>query len=189
MSIRLFNNSGGYIDLNAGGDGTASNTFTLPAETGTVLTTGSTFAGTGPAFSVYLGSQQDITTSVATKVALDTVNFDTASCWDNVNYRFTPNVAGYYQLNGQIYLRSTAAGTHAQTYISKNSGTENVAYSLLRYTSGSSTAYGILNCTGLTYMNGSTDYVELFGYIVATSPFYTEGLAYTKMSGCLVRAA
>jgi hypothetical protein len=41
MSIRLFNNSGGYIDLNAGGDGTAANTFTLPAETGTLLTSAS----------------------------------------------------------------------------------------------------------------------------------------------------
>jgi hypothetical protein len=38
MSIRLFNPSGGYIDLNAGGDGTAANVFTLPAETGTLLT-------------------------------------------------------------------------------------------------------------------------------------------------------
>jgi hypothetical protein len=41
MSIRLFNNSGGYIDLNAGGDGTAANVFTLPAETGTLLTSAS----------------------------------------------------------------------------------------------------------------------------------------------------
>jgi hypothetical protein len=38
MSIRLFNPSGGFIDLNAGGDGTAANVFTLPAETGTLLT-------------------------------------------------------------------------------------------------------------------------------------------------------
>jgi hypothetical protein len=41
MSIRLFNPSGGFIDLNAGGDGTAANTFTLPAETGTLLTSAS----------------------------------------------------------------------------------------------------------------------------------------------------
>jgi hypothetical protein len=39
MSIRLFNPSGGFIDLNAGGDGTAANVFTLPAETGTLITT------------------------------------------------------------------------------------------------------------------------------------------------------
>jgi hypothetical protein len=41
MSIRLFNPSGGFIDLNAGGDGTAANVFTLPAETGTLLTSAS----------------------------------------------------------------------------------------------------------------------------------------------------
>jgi len=42
MSIRLFNNSGGYIDLNAGGDGTAANTFTLPAVTTTLVGTDAT---------------------------------------------------------------------------------------------------------------------------------------------------
>jgi hypothetical protein len=42
MSIRLFNPSGGFIDLNAGGDGTAANVFTLPAETGTLLTNSGT---------------------------------------------------------------------------------------------------------------------------------------------------
>jgi hypothetical protein len=44
MSIRLFNPSGGFIDLNAGGDGTAANVFTLPAETGTLLTSASASA-------------------------------------------------------------------------------------------------------------------------------------------------
>jgi len=38
MSIRLFNNSGGYIDLESGGTSAAANVFTLPAETGTILT-------------------------------------------------------------------------------------------------------------------------------------------------------
>jgi len=38
MSIRLFNSSGGYIDLESGGTSAAANVFTLPAETGTILT-------------------------------------------------------------------------------------------------------------------------------------------------------
>ena len=46
MSIRLFNNSGGYIDLNAGGDRTAANTFTLPAEKGTLLRSASSLDAT-----------------------------------------------------------------------------------------------------------------------------------------------
>lgn len=42
MSIRLFNNSGGYIDLESGGTSAAANVFTLPAETGTILTSATT---------------------------------------------------------------------------------------------------------------------------------------------------
>lgn len=38
MSIRLYNSSGGYIDLESGGTSAAANVFTLPAETGTILT-------------------------------------------------------------------------------------------------------------------------------------------------------
>ena len=47
-------------------------TLTLPATTGTVLTTGSTFGGTGPAFSAYLASGQTITASTFTKVQINT---------------------------------------------------------------------------------------------------------------------
>jgi hypothetical protein len=38
MSIRLFNSAGGYIDLESGGTSATANVFTLPAETGTLLT-------------------------------------------------------------------------------------------------------------------------------------------------------
>lgn len=145
-------------------------------------------AGTGPVFRVYLGTAQNVTSAVATKVAFDTVDFDTASCWDNVNYRFTPNVAGYYEFHTNVYLRTATAGTYGQTYITKN-GSESIGYSLARYTSGSSSGYGILTCSGLVYMNGSTDYAEVFALITATTPFFEAGLSYTKFSGALVRAA
>ena len=42
MSIRLYNSSGGYIDLESGGTSAAANVFTLPAETGTLLTSATT---------------------------------------------------------------------------------------------------------------------------------------------------
>ena len=42
MSIRLYNSSGGYIDLESGGTSAAANVFTLPAETGTILTSATT---------------------------------------------------------------------------------------------------------------------------------------------------
>jgi hypothetical protein len=44
MSIRLFNSAGGYIDLESGGTSATANVFTLPAETGTILTSASDLA-------------------------------------------------------------------------------------------------------------------------------------------------
>jgi hypothetical protein len=71
MSIRLFNNSGGYIDLNAGGDGTAANTFTLPAETGTLITTAGVPKAALPAGSVL----QVVNATYALEVASSTDTF------------------------------------------------------------------------------------------------------------------
>jgi microcystin-dependent protein len=71
-------------------------TLTLPTTTGTVMVN-------GPAFSAYLNTSQSITTSTFTKVQINTEEFDTNSNYDNAtNYRFTPTVAGYYQVNGRF---------------------------------------------------------------------------------------
>ena len=53
-----------------------------------------------PAFSAVNNTNQSISNNTYTKVALQVKNFDTNSNFDNTtNYRFTPNVAGYYQVN------------------------------------------------------------------------------------------
>jgi hypothetical protein len=63
---------------------------------------------TGPAFSVYQSSQQTgISNQTWTKVTLTTENFDTDSKF--ASSRFTPTVAGYYQLSGGIQVASTTA--------------------------------------------------------------------------------
>ena len=49
-----------------------------------------------PMFQVHLESTQSISNNTTTIVQFDEVDFDTASCWDSSNYRFTPNVAGKY---------------------------------------------------------------------------------------------
>jgi hypothetical protein len=52
-------------------------------------------AGTGPAFSAYMGSNQSVTQATATKCTFNTEAFDTNSNYDTGTYRFTPTVAGY----------------------------------------------------------------------------------------------
>ena len=39
------------------------------------------------------------------------------------------------------------------------------------------------------YFNGSTDYVEMYGYITGTGLVYSGGNYATYMSGCLMRGA
>jgi len=177
-----------------------TNAITIPASTGTVLvaataltvpnTTGTVMvSGNMPAFSAYLGTSQTVTSSTATKLQLNTEVFDTASAFDSAtNYRFTPTVAGYYQLNGQVY--GTAATSMGAIYcqIYKNG-------SLYQYGSVENITVGTspqgVSVNSLVYLNGSTDYVELWGTIIGTGDCsFTATTGTTNwFSGTLIRTA
>ena len=146
-------------------------------------------AGTGPAFSAYSSSNQVVSTGATTKVILNAEAFDTASCFDSTtNYRFTPNVAGYYQFNG--ILESYAQGNSIVGFfatIFKN-GTEVLRGS--GWGIGGTITEGFSTVSGILYMNGSTDYVEMYGYVAASgSPTFYGNQLYRTFSGSLVRAA
>ncbi len=165
-----------------------TNTLTLPANTGTVLTTASTFAGTGPAFSAYLGSTQTISTGTFTKLQFNTEIFDTASAYDSTtNYRFTPQVAGYYQVNGSCRINQPAAGGEVFVDLYKN-GSEVVRGSdnFVAATGGFVTA----SISYLIQMNGSTDYIELYIYQGSgISQTTSNGSALTFFQAAMVRSA
>ena len=83
----------GTVTLGSSGD-----TFTVPSGV-TVNMSSATQTGVGgvmtPAFEAYLGSTQNVTDNVDTKLQFDTEVFDTDGCYDNsTNYRFTPTTAG-----------------------------------------------------------------------------------------------
>ena len=165
--------------------------LTAPATTGTIaLTSQIPTITAGPAFSAYLNtSNQSITASTWTKVTLNTKEFDTASAFDSTtNYRFTPLVAGYYQIQGSINLSGTAnTQTTASCAIYKN-GT--IYKQGSTWSSASSVTVNMLQTvSAVVYLNGSTDYVELYGYNAQTSPTFTFGLSQTYFSGALVRSA
>jgi len=161
-----------------------TNTLTLPALTGTVITTGSTFGGTGPAFSAYLASGQTITASTYTKVQINTKEFDTNSNYDNAtNYRFTPTVAGYYQVNGSIRYDASTTPTRAIIGIYKNGAEFKRGNDL-----GNNSTQAIVST--LVYFNGSTDYIELWAYISAVTAIVgTAGQALVYFQASMVRSA
>ena len=140
-------------------------------------------SGTGPAFKATIPATQNISSATDTKVQFDTVEFDTASCYDNTtNYRFTPNVAGYYQVNLTLDCRGTSK-TGIFSYIFKN-GTLDSRVSISRT---ATSAFEINSASVLIYMNGTTDYIEAYGYITASS---NAGFGLnSQFSANLVRAA
>jgi hypothetical protein len=142
-------------------------------------------AGTGPAFSAYMSATQSLTTTTLTKVQFNTEDFDTDSCYDHTtNYRFTPNVAGYYQVNGVLTLIGTS-GTAWVMQLYKNG-------SVIQYIGNqrSSGGEGGPSGSALVYMNGTTDYLEMYTLVVATSPsIYAASSIFNKFQAHLVRAA
>ena len=165
-------------------------TLTLPDATGTFLTTAT--AGVpvnGPAFSAYMtnaAADQSATSGVFTKVKIDTEVFDTNSNFDSTtNYRFTPTVAGYYQLNSSVGMNAISASLYIAVFY-KNGAIFGGAVQL-QGVAGSGNQ--IFQCSQLMYLNGSTDYVELYGLIVGTSPVFVFGTNNTTFSASMVRAA
>jgi hypothetical protein len=146
-------------------------------------------AGNGPAFSAYINaSSQNPTSATWTKITLTGKEFDTNSNFDNTtNYRFTPTVAGYYQINAEIYFNGAAVLTDVRASIYKN-GSVNKQGTLSFGTGSWNNAF--ITLSNIIYMNGSTDYLELYGYNVSvTSPQFVGLAGYTNFSGALIRAA
>lgn len=185
-SIVVAGDVSGSVTLSAP-SAAGSVTVTLPASSGTMLTTATPFSnGQGPAFSATRAGSQSVTTSTWTKVQLDSEDFDTANCFDSTtNYRFTPNVAGYYQVN-------CFAPTTGSAYCSANYGALYKNGSIYKREFGSSYSSAIVNAnlasgSYLVYLNGTTDYIEMYAYVTcATSPVV---MANTTFSASLVRAA
>jgi hypothetical protein len=136
--------------------------------------------GVAPAFSAYLNSAQTPTNSTFTKVLFDAELWDTNSNF--ASSRFTPTVAGYYQVNSTVNY--SLNNTTCLISIYKN-GTE---YKRGNQETISTTGSNASNVSGSVYCNGSTDYVEIYIF-QTTATALTVSAAQTYFDGCLVRGA
>jgi hypothetical protein len=127
-----------------------------------VTTTPSSLAMT-PAFHVRLTANQNVTSAAQTKVQFNDSTLDTNSCWDAVNYRFLPTVAGKYYIFGAVTCQGTANDVlqEATSSLRKN-GTRIVTGS---QTFNSSTYASLYSATvsSIVSFNGTTDYIEFWG--------------------------
>jgi hypothetical protein len=191
--ITTFNNAipntNGAVSSSLLATGAAATNIGTAGVTQTMLA--NNVAGTGPAFSAFGQGNQSISATTWTKVTLNNEEFDTNSNFDSTtNYRFTPNVAGYYQINATLNHNATVTNpTRVRTSIYKN-GTQ---YKRMD-TIGDGGSYATNSISSVVYMNGSTDYIELYGYQVGGSGncFSGESLGYgslVTLNGALLRSA
>ena len=185
MSLILQSSGGGQITIQE--PATASNfTQTLPAATGTVMVSGNM-----PAFSAYANANQTPSNATNTKVNINTEFFDTANCFDTGNARFTPNVAGYYIVRGCLRFaigNATNTGNALVMLWLYRNGSEFYRGTELRIWNNA--AQQIELCT-ILFMNGTTDYIELYGRLDGTSlSFQHESSAVSsQFSAAMIRGA
>lgn len=108
--------------------------------------------------------------------------FDTAAAFNLVTGRFTPQVAGYYQINGMVsYASNSVSGSYVSCDLLKNGSFGSSASVPV-----DPAAYPRITHSDIFYLNGSTDYIEIGtmhnGVSTATGVVAT-------ISGALIRPA
>jgi hypothetical protein len=135
-------------------------------------------SGNMPAFSAFQSvAQTGISAGTQTKVTYNAEEFDTNSNF--ASSRFTPTVAGYYQIGGSVYPDTTQVMV---VTIYKNGS----AYRILG--NSNTSAFGCISGNSLCYANGTTDYFEIYVYLVSGGSLDAT-TSRTWFTGCLVRTA
>jgi len=147
-----------------------TNTLTLPALTGTMQIN-------GPTFSYYQSSNQTLSSGTLTKITFTTSEWDTTSGMYSSS-RFTPTIAGYYQVNAGVAAGVSAGNNYVTVY--KNG-------SLYKLGNQGGTA-GNNTVSVLVYLNGSTDYIEIYASFAVGQATYANS-AYTYFQSSMVRGA
>jgi hypothetical protein len=139
--------------------------------------------GKGPTFSAKLSADVVIQDSVPTVIVFPVEVFDTSNSYDPLTGKFTPQVAGYYQLNASVGVNANAGKSRSTLQLVKNA-TDSISVS--DELSGGRFVHSV---SGLAYLNGTTDYVNAYAFGVGTVPFINGLASPAIFSAALVRAA
>jgi hypothetical protein len=151
---------------------------------------GAGVAGNGPAVFAFNTSTQSIGNATFVKAVLNSELFDTANCFDTSNYRFTPNVAGYYQISFSSQV-DFIGGSGARGIISLYKNGSQFIFVEMANNANASTYPSFTLNNVLVYANGSTDFFEIYYYQTTGGAKTAYGGApyATYFSSSLVRAA
>lgn len=111
---------------------------------------------TGPTFFAYPATTQSVGSGTFTKVNLGATGWNVLNNFSTANSRFTPTVAGYYQFIGSVYFPYNG---QVEIVLAVAINGSNL------YLNDLITPIG-RQCVGtrMVYMNGTTDYAELYAY-------------------------
>lgn len=174
-NIALNKPSGGQLILSPE-DGTSTETVTIPS--GGVMGVDSPSV---PMFWAKMSGSMSVSSSVWTKLIMDTVVSDTHGWYNTSTYRYTPQIAGWYYFEGSLLVQGTVARSILDVSKSGALGT----HRLWDTTMGSG-GLDMNSGSVLLYMNGTTDYVELTAYAQSSGLTFNAGDG-THFAGFLVR--
>lgn len=137
-----------------------------------------------PAFMVKLSSDFFVTSGVSTNVIFNSEVVDTNDWYDTSTGYFTPQIAGFYQLNATLTLRASSGLSRGQVRVYSDN---NSSVAFQTDTAAGTTNYMAVSTSSLFYFNGSTDNIIIRAYVVGTSPYLESDQCI--LSGFLVRAA
>jgi hypothetical protein len=136
---------------------------------------------TGPAFSAYKSSAQTPIANTFTKVLFETEEWDTNSNF--ASSRFTPTVAGYYQINSTVNYNLNNNTCLISIYKNGSEYRRGIQVSI------SSNGSSATSVSGSVYLNGSSDYVEIYIYQQTSATALTTTTGLTYFDGAMVRGA
>lgn len=153
-------------------------TAALQASAVTQPKVGSGVAGNGPAFSAYPNTTQTLSGNTWTKILYQTEEYDTNNNF--ASSTFTPTVAGYYQVVASMQVATSF--TNGLMAVYKNGSVYKQGY-----TTGSAVT-GTFNVLCYVYCNGTTDYIDAYGFI-GTGQALNANSTVSYFQACLARAA
>ena len=167
------------------GSTSGSVTLSSPAVSGTTTLTLPTTSGTvmvnGPAFSAWSDTQSSaVSSNVNTKVLFQVEEFDTNNNF--ASSRFTPTVAGYYQINAAFQGAGTVSTARIILY--KNGAEYRSGSYLINQANAT-----IPVLSTLVYANGTTDYFEIYGNLTGSGLTFYFGQGFTYFQAFLARSA
>ena len=170
----------GFVKIN----GTTAATVTASGITGASLTDASvapTKLISGPVFRAFASTGTALTANALTKVNFQSVSFDPNNCYNTSLSRFTPNIAGYYVINGKV--RTDFAG---QTVFSLNLFKSGTYVAEGNFIGVAASQHGSA-VNDVIYFNGTTDFVELHAFSGASGTSGS-GASSVYFSGAFLRS-